>query len=139
MVCGVLEGRHTFAGKGGLFDLQRRRDEEPTVGRHHVAGLDEHNVARHDLARVDFDGLAVSSNPGDLLHHSLQGGQTGLRLGFLPQPHHRVEKGQQEQDEGGASVVRDKLVPDSGDNQDNLHEVLILAKECLPARLFFLC
>jgi hypothetical protein len=133
----VLEGWHAFSGESGLFDLQRRGDEEPTVCRDDIAGLDQYDVSWHNFAGIDLDRLAVAAHPGDLLHHSLQGSQTGLGLGFLPQPHHCIEQRQKEKNGSRSAITGDDLIADRCHNQDDLHEILILTKERLPAGLLF--
>ena len=127
-----------LAGERGLLDLERGGHEEPTVGRHAVARLDQHDVARHQLARVDLDRLAVAAHAGDVLHHLLQRGQAGLGLGLLAHAQHRVEDRQADQHERRADLLREDLVDDGRAEQDHLHEVVVLAQERLPARLLLL-
>ena len=71
-----------LAGQGGLLDLHRGRNEQASIGRHAVARLHQHDVARHNLFGFDLDGLAVAAHAGDVLHHLFQRGQAGLGLGF---------------------------------------------------------
>ena len=79
---GVLERRRTLAGEGGLLDLERGGQEEPPVGRHPVARLDQDDVAGNQLFRVDLHGLAVAPYPGRVLEGLLQRGQAGGGLGL---------------------------------------------------------
>ena len=45
-------------------DLERRGGEEPPVGGDEVAGLDRHDVARHEVGGGDLHEVAVSADPG---------------------------------------------------------------------------
>ena len=49
----VLGDRRALAGERRLLRLQRRRADDPPVGRDDVAGLDLHDVAGHDVDRRD--------------------------------------------------------------------------------------
>ncbi len=53
-----------LTGERCLLDLERRRDDQSTVGRHPVAGLEQHDVAWHQLGGVDLDGHAVAAAHG---------------------------------------------------------------------------
>ena len=118
-----LADREALAGERGLLDLEGRGDADPAVGRDPVAGLDQHDVARHQLLGVDLDGLAVPAYPGDGLHHLGQRLDALLGLGLLAQADHRVEQGQSGQDHRRAHVAGDDQVHDGRDQQDDLHEV----------------
>ena len=48
----------------GLLHLQGRRREQPSVGRHPVAGLDLDNIAGHQLVGIQ---LEAASSPGGRL------------------------------------------------------------------------
>ena len=133
-----LRGRDAFAGQRGFLDLEGRGDEQAAVGRDAVARLDQHDVARHQLARVDLDRLAVAAHAGDVLHHLLERGQAGLGLGLLVHAQHRVEDGQADQHECRADLLREDLVDDRRAEQDHLHEVAVLAQERLQARFLLL-
>ena len=131
----VLEHRSALAGEGRLLDLEGGRHQQPTVGRHPVARLEEHDVARHQLGGVDLDGHAVTAHPGDVLQHLLERRQARLRLGLLTQAQHRVEDREADQDDRGARLAGDDLVHDRRAHQDDLHQVLVLAQERLQPRL----
>jgi hypothetical protein len=124
-----------LARQGGLFDLQGRGDTDPAVGRDPVARLHQHHVARHQLGGVDLDRLAVAADPGDGLHHLGQRLDAFLRLGLLAQPDHRVEHRQPGQHHRGPGLPGDQQVDDGRGQQDQLHDVTVLAHERLEARL----
>jgi hypothetical protein len=100
-----------------------------------VARLHQHHVARHQLLGVDLDRLAAPPDPGDGLHHLRQRLDALLRLGLLAQADHRVEHRQPGQHDRGADVAGDDQVDDGRGQQDDLHEVAVLAQERLEARL----
>ena len=86
-----LADRQALAGERGLLDLERRGQADPAVGRHPVAGLDQHDVAGHEVLGVDLDRLAVASYPSDRLHHLRESLDALLGLRLLTQPDHGVE------------------------------------------------
>ena len=67
----VLQHRSALAGERGLLDLQGGGHQQPTVGGHPVARLEEHDVARHQLGGVDLDRHPVAAHAGDVLQHLL--------------------------------------------------------------------
>ena len=131
----ALADRQALAGQRRLLDLQRRRDADPAVGGHPVARLDEDDVAGHELLGVDLDRLAVAAHPGDGLHHLGQRLDALLRLRLLAQADHRVEHGQAGQHQRRPDVPGHDQVHDRGDQQHDLHEVLVLAHEGLQTGL----
>ena len=50
-----LGDRRALAGEPGLLDLERRRHQDPAVGRDLVAGLEADDVAGHQLLGRDLD------------------------------------------------------------------------------------
>ena len=125
----VLQHGCALAGERRLLDLERGGHEQAPVGRHPVAGLDEHDVARHELGGVDLDGDAVAPHPGDVLQHLLQRGEARLGLRLLTQAEHGVEHRQADQHERRAHFAGDDLVHHRGADEDDLHQVLVLAQE----------
>ena len=83
---------------------------------------------------VDLDRLAVAAHPGDRLHHLRERLDALLGLGLLAQADHGVEDGEPGQHDRGAGVPGDELVDEGGAEQDELHEVLVLAQERAPGR-----
>ena len=131
---GVLLDGHALAGQRAFLDLQRRRHDHPAVGRHAVAGIDQHDVAGHDLVGGDLDHVAVAPHLGDRLHHLAEGRCGGLGFAFLVIPQPRVEEGQQDQPHAGA-VLGDEQADDRCDHQHDLHVVRVVLEELLPDRL----
>ena len=88
--------------------------------------------------RSSIASSVEGSVPPDLRlddHHLLEGGDARRRLALLVEPHRRVQEGQGDQDDAGGDLVRDEEAQDAGGQQDDLHRVLVLADERLPARL----
>ena len=56
---GALGDRQALPGERRLRDLQRRRPQQPSVGRDDIAGLDRDDIARHQLLGGDLAQLAV--------------------------------------------------------------------------------
>ncbi len=136
LVNGVrLFGRsNAFAGQGGLLDLEGGRHEEASIGRHAVAGLHQHHVARHQPLGFDLDGLAVTAHARDILHHLLQRGQAGLSLGFATHAQDGVEDRQQHEDNGRTPLAREDQAERGSGQQDDLHKIFVLTQESLQAR-----
>jgi hypothetical protein len=132
---GRLADREALAGQGGLLDLQGRGHGDAAVGRDPVARLHQHHVARHQLLGIHLHGLAVAADPGDGLHHLGQRLDALLGLGLLAQSDHGVEHRQAGQDDRGPDIPGDQQVNDGRGQQDELHEVLVLAQERLEAGL----
>ena len=55
---------HGFAGQSRFLDAQILRFEQAQVGRHAVALGQQHDVARHQLRRVDGLAQAVAQHAG---------------------------------------------------------------------------
>ena len=91
-----------------------------------------------NCSAFDLDRLAVAAHAGDVLHHLLERGQAGLGLGFAAQAQHRVEDRQDDQHDRRAHIARDDQVDHGGAQQDDLHEILVLAQEGLQARFLLL-
>ena len=115
---GRLADRQALAGERRLLDLQGRGQDDPSVGGDPVAGLDQHDVAGHQLPGVDLDRLAVPTHPRDGLHHLRQRLDALLGLRLLAQPDHGVEDGEAGQHDGRAGLAGDDLVDDGRDQQD---------------------
>ena len=61
---GVLGDRRALAGERRLLHLERRRRDDAAVGRHDVAGLEQHDVARHEPGRRRPPRRARRGAPG---------------------------------------------------------------------------
>ena len=133
----LLGHRGALAGQGRLVDLQggRRAGSAPSAGTRSPASI-SHDVAGDELVRVDLDQLAVATHAALDDHHLLQGGDAGLGLALLVEPQDGVEQGQAEQQQCRVPTRGDEQAHDGRAEQDDLHRVLVLAQERLPARLF---
>ena len=89
----------------------------------------------HELLGRKLRQRAVASHPGLDDHHLLKRRHRRRRLALLAEPEHRVEQGQQ-QDHDPRARLLDRVDRDHPrDQQHDLHRVLVLAQERLPARL----
>ena len=131
------DGR-ALARESRLLDLQRRRDEDPTVGWDLVAGLEADDVTRHELLGRYFDQFTVPSHAGRHDQHLPQRGDALGCLALLVQPHHGVDDGETDDDQ----TCRDFLEGDDADHrrtdEHQLHEVAVLPQEGFPAGLLCL-
>ena len=105
----VLLDRDALAGEGALLDLQRRGDDHPAVGRDAVAGIDQHDVAGHDLVGRDLRHLTVPPHLGDRLHHLAEGRCRRLGLPLLVVAEPGVEERQQGEAHEGAPLADHRL------------------------------
>ena len=108
---------------------------DPAVRGDPVARFDKDHVARNELLGVDLDRLAVPTNPGDRLHHLRQRLHARLGLRLLAESDHRVENGEPREHDRRPGVVRDERVDHGRREEDDLHEVLVLAHEGVEPRL----
>ena len=127
----ALADGQALPGEGRFLDLEGRRQGDPAVGGHHVPRLHQHQVAGDELLGVDLDHLAIPSHPGDGLHHVGERLDTLFGLRLLAEADDRVDQGQPGEQDGGARLPGDHLVDDGGREEDDLHEVLVLADERL--------
>ena len=69
--------------------------DDPPVGRHDVAGLEQHDVARHELGRLDLlDVGPIAPHPGVRNLELRQRLDAGPGLELLARAHHDVERHQ---------------------------------------------
>ena len=130
-----LQDRSAFARQPGLLDLQRRGHEQATVRRDLVARLEDDDVARHELLGGDVHTLAVTPGMSPDDEHLLERGDALGRLALLVQAEDRVEHRQAEDHEAGGELLQGNDADDRGAEQDELHQVPVLAQERLPAGL----
>ena len=127
--------RGALAGERRLVDLERRRANDPPVGRHQVASFDHDDVAGHDLVHVHDVDFAASADAGLDHHHLLQRRDAGLGLALLAHAEIGVQQCEEDQQHPGWHLVRDEKAEDARAEQHDLHRVCVLAQEDLPARL----
>ena len=132
---GRLGDGQALPGERRLRDLQRRRPQQPSVGRDDITGLDRDDIARHELRGGDLGQLAVPHDLGLDDHHLLQGGDGGSGLPLLTQAENRIEQRQEDQHDAGLPLLQRVEAPDTGHQQDDLHRIGVLADERPPPRL----
>jgi hypothetical protein len=121
-----LQDRSAFSGERGLFDLQRRRDEQPPVGGNLVARLERDHITGNELLRGNVGQLAATSNVCANHEHLLERGDTLRRLPLLIQAQHRVEDGQADDHHTGRELLERDHADHSSTEQDELHQVAVL-------------
>ena len=97
----LLGDREALAGQRRLVDLERRRGEDPPVGRDEVAGLDVDDVARDEVLHRQLDERTVAPDLRLDDHHLLEGGHAGGGLALLAEAHGGVEQRQRDEDDAG--------------------------------------
>ncbi len=125
---GILLHRHRLAREGSLLDAEVHRLDEPHVGGHVVARLEQDAVAGHELAGGDGQGLPSPQHPRLGGGHLLERRQRLLGLRFLDHADHGVE----DDDEDDRTRV-DVLAKDDGyhrcHHQDDDEKVLELPEK----------
>ena len=106
----------------------------PSAG-HDIARLDRDDVPGDQLPGRDLGQLAVPPHLGLDDRHLLQGGDGRGGLALLPQVHDRVEQRQQDQQDARAELLERVDAADARREQPDLHRVVVLADERVPARL----
>lgn len=81
---------------GRLVDMEVLRFEQPQVGRHPVAGGQQHHVARYQAFGVQRLALAVAQDQGMQRKHVADGVQRVGRLALLDETDQRVDHHRQE-------------------------------------------
>ena len=130
-----LQDRRALAGERGFLDLQRRGHEQATVRGNLVARLEGDDVSGNELLRGDLDKLAVAADMSSDHEHLLQRGDALGRLALLIQAQDGIEDGQPDDDEAGSELLEGDHADDRRAEQDELHQVAVLAQERPPAGL----
>jgi len=124
---GILQRGDALDGEGGLLNLHRGRHEQTAIGRDNVACLHQHDVTGHQSFGLDLFCLAVTAHTGNVLHRTGQRRQAGLGLCLPAQAQDRVEDSQAHQHQRGSPFSGEELVDGRSYQQDDLHEILVLA------------
>ena len=131
---GPLLDRHRLAGQRGLVDRQVRRHHQAAVGRDPVAGLEQHDVAGHELVGGDLDDPVVAPHPDPAHQHLLQGVEGVGGLGLLDVAEHGVDQ-QHHADDDRVLHVAEGPRQHRGAGQDEHDPAAELVDEELPPRL----
>ena len=59
-----LRHRRALTGQRRLLELQRRGGHDPAIRRDDVTGLEQRDIARHQLRRFDLLDGAIAAHPG---------------------------------------------------------------------------
>jgi hypothetical protein len=74
---------HGLSGQRRLVDPQVGGVHQPEVRRHHVACLEEHDIARYNVACRDLPGQAVADDASEWRTHLPKRGNSALCAVFL--------------------------------------------------------
>ena len=135
----ALDHRHALTRERCLLDLERRALDQAAVGGHGVAGLKDHDVARHELGAQHLDDLPVTHDTRLRGGHLLKRRQRLLGLGLLDHAEHGVEHDDEQDDDDVGKVVRPlghagQGAHHRGDEQHDDHGVGKLRQEAAPHR-----
>ncbi len=133
-VHGLQHGR-ALARQRRLLDLERRRQDQAAVGGDLVAGLERHHVAGNELLGGDVHALAVPAGVRMDQEHFLERGDALGGLALLVQAEDGVEHRQADDHDPGRPLLERDHADDRCAEQDELHEVAVLAEERVPAGL----
>ena len=86
-----LVDRFGLAGERRLLDPQPGRLDQPKIGGHDVAGLEQHHVAGHQLDRGDLDHPAIAVRPDRRHGEPAQRGDGPLGPVLLDEPEQREQ------------------------------------------------
>lgn len=115
---GAFFHRQGFAGERGFLDAQFLHLHQAQVGRHSVAGDQQHAVARHQLGGVYLPAVAAAHHGGVRGQHGADGIQRGFGLAFLDEADDGVDHHGGEQHAG-----IDPVPEDGGDHRRAEHHV----------------
>ncbi len=136
----VLGHRQAFAGQRRLGRLQRRRFDQPCVGRDRVAFRDENEIPGHEIRGRDAAPLAAAHHRGMGRGHRAKrrDGRFGARLLEVADrrvQQHDGEDGDRFVREGGVAFDDPERERDGcGDEQQDDEDVLELREETAPSR-----
>ncbi len=128
-----LRHRHRFAGERRLGHLQLGLLDQARIGRHRVAGGQQHDVAGHQLARREHLLAAVAQHAHLQRGQPAQRGHRALGAAFLEAADQRVDQ-HHRQDDHRVAVVAQRHRQHRGDEQDVDQRALELAREGAPQR-----
>ena len=121
-----------FAGQCRLVHPQLRHLVQAQVGRHQVAGFEQHHAAGHQVLGLHHLHLPAGAAHGGLRRRQLLQRLQGLvGAPFLPEADGRVEQHDQ-QDDHRAGQVADQARQHRRRQQHDDHEVAKLVQQALP-------
>ncbi|MCY1505420.1 hypothetical protein D9M68_396360 [compost metagenome] len=115
---GALFHRQGFPGERRLVDAQFLAGQQAQVGRHPVAGCQQHQVAGHQVGGAQLLAPALADHRGAGGQHAADGVQRRFGPAFLDETDHRVDQHGAEQHAGV-----DPLAERGGDQRGGEHHV----------------
>ena len=136
--------RHAFAGQRRFVGLQVGLLDDAGIGRDLVAGLDQHDVAGHDVVGGDPLALAVAHHGRFRRGQRHQRAHRFLGARFLDEAEQGVQHDDRQDDDrliGQGALARILQQPfdhrdDDGDQQDDHQEILELLEQAPPPGRF---
>ena len=104
---GVFCHRYRFARERALLNAEISGLNQTKIGRNHAPRLQDHDVARHDLRRLDLHDATVATHEGRRTGHSLQCGQSLLGPALLDQTDDRVQQHDSRDDDSVGQLTKD--------------------------------
>jgi hypothetical protein len=119
----VLCRGNRFPGEERFIDKQPSRAQQAQVGRHAVAGFDQHDVARHQARRRHAHAPAVSQHARLRRDHAPHGRERFLGLAFLDESHEGVHQHHSDNRPGVDRVAEDRGAERRGEQEVDQHVV----------------
>ena len=122
-----LVDRHRLSCQGRLLNLHAGTFDDTSVGRHRVARLQHHDIARNQLFALERNHLAIAHHLAGCRRNLLQGRDSRFRLALLDYAQHRVDDNHGHDDDNvrkGLSLIgRRNTRDDSRYDQDDDHRI----------------
>ncbi len=109
------------------------RRDDPTIGRYPVTGLDQHEVARHEVVNGHELRPTVPPDTRRRAGHLTQRRKAAFRAELLDEAEHRVD-GQNDRDDSGVLPIADEAGQHRANQQHDDEQVAELVDEQQPRR-----
>ena len=123
-----LERRSGLAGQGRLVDVEVVGLDEPSVRRDDVAGVEDDEVAAHEIVHRDVLLGAVADDRGLQRQSGLQRGDRALRAGLLDEAE-AADSDDDDQDDARVDLVAREDGDDARDDEQQHERARELAEE----------
>jgi hypothetical protein len=130
-----FQDRRALTGQSRLLDLERRSHEQAPVRRDLVACLEGNDVPGHELLGGNVRNRSVTPHVRLDQEHLLERGDALGGLALLIQAENGVEHRQTEDRDPRRELLERDHAHDRRADEDELHQVPVLAQERVPARL----
>ena len=127
----VLFRRHRLARQRRFLHSEHGAFNQPQIGRDQAAGLDQHDVTRHQLVCHDFNNHSIAQYAGGGRGKFFQRRHGALGTVFLDKADNGIEQ-HDHQDGNGVDGFADESGDHRGTQQHQDHEIGELAEEHMP-------